>query len=194
MKLTRKTKRLTIRPLAPKDFAAWKAAHVLMSEKKNLWDIGARPHRELTRAEFKKVLAEQKKRIKQDVYYSLAVFDRKDTLVGMTSIMEVARGITHTAFLGYRIFNPYWGLGYGKEAVKATIDIAFRDIKLHRLEAGIEPQNARSKNLAKALGMRREGIKKRSLFLREKWVDLVMYTLTTEDVGIKFDASKLRRV
>lgn len=100
--------------------------------------------------------------------------------------MEVVRGLTHTCFLGYYLYNNYWGRGLAKEAVLATLDIGFRDLKLHRIEAGIEPNNHRSQRLARSLKMRREGVKKRALYLRGQWVDLVMFTLTTEDMGIEF--------
>lgn len=100
--------------------------------------------------------------------------------------MEVTRGVSQTCFLGYYLYNNYWGRGWAKEAVKAALDIGFKDLKLHRIEAGIEPSNRRSLKLARSLKMRREGVKKRAIHLRGEWVDLVMYTLTTEDIGLKF--------
>lgn len=190
--LSRKTKRLTIRPFASGDFEAWKRAHSNMHEPKNTWDHGPRSLTDLGRADFRKILADLKKRRDEDSFYDLGIFDSGGELVGNVALMEVARGISHTAYLGYRIFNRHWRKGYGKEAVRAMIDIGFRDIKLHRIEAGIEPGNIRSIRLANSLGMRREGLKKRAIFLRNRWVDLLMYTLTTEDVGIKFDTSKLK--
>jgi len=193
--LNRKTKRLEIRPLELKDFEAWKNAHLAMSKPKNKWDLGPKPKQHLTKIEFKKILKQRAGLQKKDHYYSLGVFLKKDgVLIGGVSAMEVSRGISQTAFLGYNIFNPYWGQGYAKEAVREMFDIAFKDIKLHRLEAGIEPGNIRSIALAKALKMRREGLKKRALFLRNTWVDLWMYTFTCEDVGYKFktDALKLK--
>jgi len=190
--LIRKSRRLHIRPLELTDFDSWKAAQLKVSKPRNAWDRGPKPLQELTKDQFKKILAGQRKRRKADTFYDLAVFDAKGSLVGGVSVMEVTRGISHTAFLGYTIFNNYWRLGYGKEAVRAMIDIGFKDIKLHRIEAGIEPGNIRSIRLAKSLGMRREGLKKRAIFLRNHWVDLLVYTLTSEDWGIKFDTSKLK--
>lgn len=190
--LVRKTESLCIRPLEWKDFAAWREANLKMGRPKNTWDTGPRPVAEITEKNFKKILAAKKERRVKDIFYDLGVFDSNGSLVGGVSLMEVARGISHTAFLGYRIFNNHWRLGYGKEAVRAMIDIGFKDIKLHRIEAGIEPGNIRSIRLAKKLGMRREGLKKKAIYLRNHWVDLLMYTLTSEDVGIKFKASNLK--
>jgi len=187
--LQRKTKRLFIRPLEIKDFKIWKASNLTINKSKNKWDHGPKPTHELTRDNFKKVLIGQKEHRKNDRFYDLAVFDSQGALVGVVAVMEVTRGISHTAFLGYSIFNNHWRLGYGKEAVRAMLDIGFKDLKLHRIEAGIEPGNIRSIRLANSLGMRREGLKKRAIFLRNKWVDLIMYTMTSEDLGISFDTS-----
>jgi ribosomal-protein-alanine N-acetyltransferase len=189
--LQRKTKRLLIRPLELKDYKIWKSSNLQIAKSKNKWDRGPKPVEELTRDHFKKVLVRQKEHRNKDSFYDLAVFDSEGALVGVVAAMEVARGISQTAYLGYGIFNTHWGLGYGKEAVQAMLDIGFNDLKLHRLEAGIEPGNTRSLRLAKSLGMRREGRKKSALFLRNTWVDLIMYTLTSEDLRIQFEASGL---
>ncbi len=189
--LKRKTRRLVVRPLELKDYAAWKEANLKMSKPKNTWDLGARLPDALKKSDYKSILRAQAEKRKRDYFYDLAVFNKKGELIGGVSLMEVSRAISQTCFLGYRIFNSHWGQGYAREAVKAIIDIGFQDLKLHRIEAGIEPNNKRSLKLAKSLKMRREGVKKRALFLRNKWVDLVMYTLTCEDVGRKFDTKGL---
>lgn len=153
--------------MAAKDFEAWKTAHLGVSPPKNKWDRGPQPSKELTLGKFKKILADQKRRRDAETYYDLGAFDSKGALVGFAAVMEIRRGVSQTGYLGYRIFNTYWRLGYGKEAANAMIDIAFNDIKVHRLEAGIESGNIRSIGLAKSLGMRREGLKKRAIFFEE---------------------------
>ncbi len=191
-KISRSTARLQIRPLELMDFDKWKTAHLTMAKSKNTWDYGPKSSDQLTKRNFKKIISLQEKRRRMDTFYDFGVFDKSGTFVGIVSAMEVSRGISHTAFLGYRIFNTHWNRGFGKEAVRAMLDIAFQDLKLHRIEAGIEPKNLRSIRLAKSLRMRREGIKRRAVFLRNQWVDLVMYSLTTEDIGIKFDTASLK--
>lgn len=160
-----------------------------MAQPKNKWDHGPKPLEPLTESYYMELLKKQKIRSDNDEFYDFGVFDSKGRMVGASSLMQVTRGVAQSAFLGYGIHNNYWGMGYGKEAVRAVIDIALRDIKLHRIEAGIEPKNLRSIKLAKSLGMRREGLKKRAIYLRNNWVDLIAFTLTSEDVGITFDSS-----
>ena len=186
-KLGLKTKRLELRALTAKDYEAWRQAWLTMLPKQNLWDQTNRPPSELTRAKFRKMLRWQALGRQRESYFSFAIFEKKTgALVGTLSAMHIERRLSQTAFLGYGIYNRYWGKGYGKEAVTGMLKIAFTQLKLHRMEAGIEPRNRRSILLARRLGLRKEGLKKRTLFLRGEWQDLLMYSVTCEELGYKF--------
>lgn len=192
--LIRKTKRLIIRPLTVSDYQAWKSANTSMPPPQNKWDRKNSALEDVTMSKFKRILRSQKALRDQDKFYDLAVFDRASgQQVGVAGIMDVLRGFGQSAYLGYFINNPYWGRGFGKEATLAVIDIAFRDVKLHRIEAGIEPSNRRSILLARSIGLRKEGLKKRALFLRDQWNDLVMYSATCEEFGVKWRGSPKTR-
>jgi [ribosomal protein S5]-alanine N-acetyltransferase len=185
--LIRRTKRLIVRPLKISDYKVWKIGLTTMHPAKNRWDQGNWPDKEVTLTKFKKILKSQKENRNEDRFYSLAVFEKASGQhVGSVSIMDVNRGLGQSAFLGYFINNRFWGKGYGKEATQAGIDIGFRDLKLHRLEAGVEPANRRSILLARSLGLRKEGLKKRAVFIRGQWQDLVVYCATCEEFGIKW--------
>jgi ribosomal-protein-alanine N-acetyltransferase len=185
--LIRKTKKIIVRPLESSDFDKWKKYHETMDESKNLWDSSATRKGPFTKTQFNQIIKSRKKLRDQDDFYDLSVFEASSgDLIGFVSVMNVTRSLAQTAFLGYSLHNNYWGKGYGKASVLAMIDIAFRDIKLHRVEAGIEPYNRRSIMMARAIGLRKEGLKKRAVFLRNKWQDLVMYSATCEEFGIKW--------
>lgn len=186
-KLIRRTKRLEIRPLRLSDYEAWKIANSTRMPPRNIWDRANRE--DVSMGAFRKILKSQKENRVADRFYDLAVFERSSgCMVGSVSAMDVLRGLGQSAYLGYFLDNLFWGRGYGKEMVKAMIDIAFRDLKLHRIEAGIEPRNRRSIMLARSLGLRKEGLKRRAVFLRGKWIDLVMYSATCEEFGFKWKA------
>jgi len=55
--------------------------------------------------------------------------------------------------LGYRFKEDYWGKGYGYEAVKATIDYGFNNLKLKRIVATALPQNIASWKIMEKCGM-----------------------------------------
>lgn len=148
----------------------------------NDWDEGAWKDSELTLAKYKKTLRQQKQLRDQDKFYNFGVFRKDDGVyVGMVTLMDVSRAIFQNAYLGYRIFNTYWGHGYATEACRGAIEIAFKDLKLHRVEAGIEPSNKISIKVAKKLGLRKEGLSLRRLNVRGKWKDILIYAGTRED-------------
>jgi ribosomal-protein-alanine N-acetyltransferase len=189
----RKTKRLILRPYKLSDYNLWKETYLNLGKPKNKWDFKARTKENLTLAQFKKILAAQKKNRKNDYFYDLFAFDKKTgAIVGFVSLMEITRGVFQNAYLGYGILNSHWGKGYGKEMVSETLKIAFKELKIHRVEAGIQPRNIRSIALAKSVGLRREGLSKRRLYLGNEWLDMDIYAMTAEELGFKGLTGNLR--
>ena len=184
----KKTKRLVLRPYALSDYDIWKETFLNLGKSKNKWDTGAKTLDVLTKSKFKVILATQKKNRNKDSNYDLVAFDKKTgAIIGFASLMDVSRGLFQNAYLGYKIINTYWGEGYGKEMVQGILKIGFTDLKIHRIEAGIDPRNKGSIALAKAVGFRREGLSKRRLFLDNEWLDFNIYAMTCEDLGIKWN-------
>ena len=105
---------------------------------------------------------------------------KSGVLVGVIDFCVLYRDDYQMANLGYQIHNRYWRRGYAIEAIKAGFKIAFKDIKLHRLEAAIDLNNKASIALAKKAGLFREGIKKNYLLENGQWVDQLVYVMTPE--------------
>ena len=63
------------------------------------------------------------------------------------------------------------------QALDAVIDFAFTTLKLHRLEADVDPDNAGSLGVLEKLGFEREGLFRDRWLLYGKWVDSVMLGL-----------------
>lgn len=81
------------------------------------------------------------------------------------------------AQIGYALRRDCWGRGYAKEAVTILVNHAFDDLDLYRIEADIDPRNARSIRMLQKLGFSWEG------FLPERYrvgggvQDTVLYGL-----------------
>ena len=102
-------------------------------------------------------------------------------LVGVVNISEIVHGAFRSAYLGYYAFVPYAGRGLMKEGLALVITYAFKELKLHRLEANIQPGNRASKALVKALGFRREGLSPRYLKINGRWRDHERWAILSED-------------
>jgi ribosomal-protein-alanine N-acetyltransferase len=102
-------------------------------------------------------------------------------LVGVANISEVVRGVFQSAYLGYYAFLPFAGRGYMAQGLRLVLARAFRTYRLHRLEANIQPSNARSIELVKHLGFRLEGFSPRYLKISGRWRDHERWAITVED-------------
>ncbi len=80
-----------------------------------------------------------------------------------------------------KINSIYWNNGYGTEAMKALIQFAFTDLKLHRIEAGCAIGNIASKNLLEKSGMILEGLFRANLPIRGEWVDNLKFAILDTD-------------
>ena len=107
---------------------------------------------------------------------------RRDTraLVGFLNISSIVRGPFQSAFLGYGAFDGEAGRGYMTEALELTLAHAFGPLKLHRLEANIQPGNARSIALAARCGFVREGFSERYLKVGGRWRDHERWAIRAE--------------
>jgi ribosomal-protein-alanine N-acetyltransferase len=116
----------------------------------------------------------------------LAVRRSEDGVVlGSIEVSQIARGILQSAYLGYQLGSPYEGKGYMSEAMRLMLDFAFGALKLHRLEANIQPTNAPSIRLVKRMGFRNEGTARRYLKIRGTWQDHQRWAILAEEWRIK---------
>lgn len=65
------------------------------------------------------------------------------------------------------------------KAVEELIHIAFSRLRLHRLEASIQPNNRASRSLAKACEFRKEGLTKAFLKKGGEWRDHERWAVTS---------------
>ncbi len=173
-----------MRPLSERDFFSWKKAQEEMLPAKSLFDAPGKPLKECNRTEFKKILRKHREGIKGNQHYSFGVFLKgKKCLIGYLGVKHILRGHYHSASIGYWIFNNYWGNGYATEATDLCVTIAFEDLKLHRVEAEIQPANKPSIKVVRKLGFWKEGLSKKRLFMRGRWRDYLVYALTCEKRG-----------
>lgn len=106
------------------------------------------------------------------VYYPFLILHRDtQALVGVVNVSNVIRGMFHNGYLGYYAFAGHERQGLMKEGLQAVVKHAFKSMKLHRLEANIQPCNTASIALAASCGFQREGFSPRYLKVRGRWRD-----------------------
>ena len=84
-------------------------------------------------------------------------------VLGTFHISGIVRGYFQSAYLGYEVFAPHQGKGYMSQGMKLLLELAFNSLRLHRLEANIQPGNLASLHLVAAHGFVKEGFSKHYL-------------------------------
>jgi [ribosomal protein S5]-alanine N-acetyltransferase len=105
----------------------------------------------------------------------------RDDIAGVVNVSEIVRGSFQSAYLGYFAFEPFAGRGFLRSGLSLVIAHCFGELRLHRLEANIQPNNARSIALVKSLGFRMEGFSPRYLKIGGRWRDHERWALLSEN-------------
>ena len=96
---------------------------------------------------------------------------RTQAIVGVINISHIILGPLRSAFVGYYAFAGFERQGLMREGLHAVVQYAFTRLKLHRLEANIQPGNAASLALARSCGFVKEGFSRRYLKIGGRWRD-----------------------
>ncbi|MEO6929627.1 MAG: GNAT family protein [Casimicrobiaceae bacterium] len=102
-------------------------------------------------------------------------------LAGVFNLSGIVHGLFCSAYLGYYGFADSARQGYMSEGLRLVLDTAFRDIGLHRVEANVQPGNARSLEFLAKSGFTREGYSRRYLKISGRWCDHVRFAMLAED-------------
>lgn len=104
-----------------------------------------------------------------------------DAMLGVYAISQIVRGNFKNAYLGYYAFEPFAAQGYMSEGMRLVFRYAFDGLRLHRLQANVQPGNERSIALLRATGWREEGYAQRYLKIGGRWRDHLMFAIVAQD-------------
>ena len=125
-------------------------------------------------------------RNRSDDFYAL--FARRtadDAIVGLFELSGIVRGSFQNAYLGYWAGGPFAGQGYMREGMELTLRFAFNELRLHRVEANIQPANERFASPSERSGFRREGFSPRYLKIGGRWRDHERWAILAEEANQK---------
>lgn len=97
-------------------------------------------------------------------------------IAGTININNIVRGSFLSASLGYYVGADFAGQGYMYEGLQLAKAYASQQLGLHRLEANIQPDNARSIALVKRCGFEFEGTSPAYLYINGAWRDHQRWT------------------
>ena len=101
--------------------------------------------------------------------------------MGVCNLSQIFLGNLKSAFLGYWVGAKFAGQGYMTEALDLLLSYAFETLRLHRIEANIQPENAQSKSLVVRIGFCLEGFSPQYLKVAGRWKDHERWAIRRED-------------
>ena len=103
-----------------------------------------------------------------------------DLIIGTISLTAIERGVFQNGRFGYSMDERYVGKGIMTAAVTSTVQFAFTELGLHRLEANIMPRNIGSQRVLEKCGFQKFGFSPRYLQINNTWEDHDNYMILSE--------------
>jgi len=102
-------------------------------------------------------------------------------IAGVYTLSQIVRRLFQSAYMGYYAERPFDEQGYMTEGLQLVLRHTFSSMKLHRVEANIQPENIASIALVKRAGFRLEGFSPRYLKIGGRWRDHQRWAMTIDD-------------
>lgn len=87
----------------------------------------------------------------------------------------------HRAEIGYMILPQYWKQGIMSEALREVVRYGFDVMRLHSIEADINPENTASATILERNGFSREAFFKENFYWKGKYLNSAIYSLLVQD-------------
>lgn len=103
-----------------------------------------------------------------------------DHAVGLVQVRAIAPRFS-VAEWGFAVGSPFWGTGLFLAGARMTLDFAFQNTAVSRLEARAVVQNGRGNAALRKLGAVQEGVLRGSLLKDGKYLDQIMWSILSKD-------------
>ncbi|CAI9387004.1 GNAT family N-acetyltransferase [Microbacterium sp. T2.11-28] len=110
------------------------------------------------------------------------VMEYDGEIAGQLNVWGVSRGSLSSATIGYWVSERFAGRGITPTSVALATDLCFHELRLHRMEICIRPENVASLRVVEKLGFRYEGLRRRYIHIDGDWRDHYCFALVREDV------------
>jgi len=102
-------------------------------------------------------------------------------IIGIIDLTSINFHNSKGAILGYWLGKKYWGQGIMTEVVKLVLNYAFKNLKLIRVQATVMEPNKASMKVLEKCGFQHEGILRKKVCKRKRWLDIFIYGILKEE-------------
>lgn len=97
-------------------------------------------------------------------------------LIGSVCFNNILHGAFQKCMIGYKLGENFCHNGYMQEAISFLIPIIISELKLHRIEAYVQPDNYASIHLLSKLHFTEEGYLQNFAQIQGKWTDHLIFS------------------
>lgn len=177
-------KPVVLRPARPTDAHAWSEVRQRNAEWLQRWEV-TEPEKSVYHysvgSYFHTLAGMYREGLRRQAFPWLITFG--DEFAGQLAVGSIVRGSSRSGVIGYWIDQKFAGRGIVPTALAMAVDHSFYVTGLHRLEAGIEPENHASRRVVEKLGFREEGLRRDYAHINGAWRDILFYAITARDLS-----------
>ena len=162
---------LTLRPLRIRDRGAWLSVRRKNREWLTPWEATS-PISEENRnlPTFIEMVQFHNREGRAGRSISLAIWFNRE-LIGQITLGGISYGAYRGGHIGYWISQDHANKGLTTRAVREVTRYGLEELRLHRIEINLRPENAASKRVAEKAGFIFEGLRPRYLHIDGDWRD-----------------------
>lgn len=111
---------------------------------------------------------------------------KSNSFIGYCGFWRIVK-VHCRAEIGYSLNLNYWGKGYMTESLKTMIIFGFDKLRLHSIEANVNPNNKNSIKLLEGIGFKKEAYFRENFLFDDKFLDTITYSLLEKDMKDTLD-------
>lgn len=173
-----KTERLIVRPITVFDLDYIHDLHSL-KETDEFNTLGIPANIEETKLLLEKWIFENSKELPTNFSFAVEL-NTENQVIGLIGI-NLGKVKYKNAEVWFKFHKDHWNKGYATESLKEMLRFGFKELNLHRIEAGCAVGNFGSINVLEKTGMIREAHTRKLLPLQSGWSDNFGYAILATD-------------
>lgn len=114
---------------------------------------------------------------------AMFLIEADGVLVGRINLNSIIRGVLQSGNVGYLVDEEHTGQGVATAALHHLVDYAFTELRLHRLQASVLPNNIGSQKVLTKVGFNHFGTAPEYLYIQGKWRTHDLFQLINTGYG-----------
>jgi [ribosomal protein S5]-alanine N-acetyltransferase len=174
--------RVGLRPLSTRDAGAWSEIRRRNADWLRPWEATVPPGDTSAPRTFRALVRDLRRQASHNRALPFAV-TVDGAFAGQVTVTNIVGGSARWGQVGYWIDRRHAGQNVIPTAVALVVDYCLAELRLHRIEVAIRPENTASLRVVEKLGFPEVGYARGYLHIDGDWRDHRLFAITAEDAA-----------